>query len=171
MQISNVVPLRPSVLAQMADRAAGTLETLQLMRRIVDRYKVRTDLREIALAVVSDLPNRDFIGEASAVYRYVRDHIRYTRDVVGVETIQTPDVTLELAAGDCDDHSTLVATLLESIGHPTRFVAVGWRGPDTYSHVYAEALVRGCGWVGLDTTAPRSPGWKPTPPTARLVVE
>lgn len=170
MQLTPNRRTRPATLASLPDGEAGTIATLELMRRIVHRYKPSPAIRELAIALTNDLPNRDWVGEVNAVADYVRENIRYVRDVAGLETVQTPDVTLELAAGDCDDQSTLVATLLESIGHRTRFVAVGWRAPHRYSHVYPEILMKN-GWMGVDTTREAGvySGFQPT--LARLTVE
>lgn len=87
--------------------------------------------------------------EAVRVHRFVRDFIRYTRDVRGVETLHTAPQILQQRQGDCDDKAVLIASMLESIGHETRFIAVGYGGK--FRHVYPEAKVRGK-WVGLEAT-------------------
>lgn len=139
------------------------------MRRLVNQYKRAPQIRELALDLTSQLRPKDWAGEIKAVFEFVRDQIRYTRDIRGMETLQIPPVTLDLSAGDCDDKSTLLAALLESIGHPTRFVAVGYTVPKAYSHVYVETKL-GPRWVALDATMPVDVGWSPRPPVARLVV-
>ncbi len=58
--------------------------------------------------------------------------------------------------------------LLESIGHPTRFVAVGFR-PHNYSHVYLETKI-GNTWLGLETTEPVEVGWQPKGVMARMEI-
>jgi transglutaminase-like putative cysteine protease len=127
-------------------------------------------VRETALSLTNGVRQKDWVGEVNSLFRWVRDHIRYVRDINGVETLQTPVVTMEVAAGDCDDKSTLLATLLESIGHPTRFVAAGYQAPGRYSHVYVETKL-GSRWVPLDATLIDRPmGSIPRPPVARMVV-
>lgn len=140
------------------------------MRDLVNRYKRHDAVRSAALDLVRSLPPKDYAREVNAIFTFVRDRIRYTKDVNGVETVQTPPATLELEAGDCDDKATLLAAMLESVGHPTRFVAVGYTGPDTFQHVYVETYV-GRRWVPLDATMTGAPvGWQPKPPSARMVV-
>lgn len=139
--------------------APGIRATLKLMSRIVRRYKTDPVIRELALRITGSLQQKNFVGEARAIHHYVKEHIRYVKDVAGVETIQTPIQTLRLKAGDCDDKSTLVAALLESIGHPTRFIAVGFR-PKSLSHVYVQTKL-GAKWVGVETTEPVDFGWCP----------
>jgi transglutaminase-like putative cysteine protease len=64
--------------------------------------------------------------------------------------VQAPDVTLRDRQGDCDDQAVLIGALLTSIGHPVRFVAVGFR-PGQFAHVYAETPI-GPNWVAVETT-------------------
>jgi transglutaminase-like putative cysteine protease len=119
--------------------------------------------------LVAGLAPKDWIGELRALFNFVRDRIRYVKDVRGLETLQTPPATLEVGQGDCDDKSTLLAALLESIGHPTRFVAVGFVQPGRYSHVYVESRA-GSRWIALDATMPHDAGWMPPGAVARLII-
>lgn len=160
---------RRQFLGELPPGEQGTSATLQLMKRLTNQFKRSPAIRETALSLIGDLRPKDWRGEVNALFTYVRDHIRYTRDVRGLETLQIPTVTMDLSAGDCDDKSTLLASLLESVGHPTRFVAVGYTVPGAYSHVYVETKM-GQRWVPLDATMPHPLGWSPRPPVARLVV-
>lgn len=160
---------RLSFLGTLPPDAPGTNATLKIMAALVRQYKRDPMIRDTAIALVANLRPRDWVGEARALYEYARDRIRYTRDVSGVETIQTPPVTMDLEAGDCDDKSTLLATLLESIGHPTRFVATGYRSIGSYSHVYIETLL-GTRWLALDASTDKPFGWEPRAPMSRMVV-
>ena len=108
---------------------------------------------ELSRALVRRLAQKDSLGEMRAVHRFVRDDIRYVRDIRGMETLQTPDNTLDIGQGDCDDKAILVNSLLDHLGYPTRFIAVGFR-PGTFSHVYPEAFINGKGWIALETTEP-----------------
>lgn len=129
------------------------------MRSWVDRYKVHPAVRELAVKLTGNLPQKNFSAEVSALFYYVRDKIRYLKDVNGVETLQSPLQTLRLRAGDCDDKVTLLGALLESIGHPVRFQALGF-SPGRLEHVIAECYIGGQ-WVALDATEPVAPGWNP----------
>jgi len=163
--------IRPSVLADLPPGENGTAATLRLMSRYVRGFKTSGQVRETALALIAGVRQKDYAGEAEAVFDWVRDHIRYVRDINGVETLQTPLATMELGAGDCDDKSVLLAVLLESIGHPTRFVAAGYQGPRRYSHVYVESRI-GSRWIPMDATLIDRPmGSLPRAPVlARMVV-
>jgi transglutaminase-like putative cysteine protease len=140
--------------------AAGIKATLHIMRAMVRAGKKNLQLRDFAAQLTRHIPQKDFSNEARALFEYVRDRVRYVRDIHGVETVQTPDKTLQLGYGDCDDKSVLLATLLETLGHPTRFIAIGTRVAGMYEHVYLETLI-GRKWVAMDATEPHAMGWFP----------
>lgn len=137
-------------LQMIPDGTAGTRATLAKMGRLVKQYKTVPVIRELALKITRSLPNKSWSGEATAVQEWVRDNIRYVRDVAGVETLQSPVQTLRLRQGDCDDHATLTASLLATIGHPTRFVAIGF-SKGHFAHVLTQTKV-GTKWLPLETT-------------------
>lgn len=116
-------------------------------------------IRLLALRIVKSAGSKQWAEEARLIQDWVRDNITYRKDINGVETLSTPDKTLEYQIGDCDDQSVLVASLLESIGHPTRFVAVSFI-PSNFSHVLTETLI-GNKWVAVETTENVPFGWTP----------
>lgn len=150
------------------DGKEGTKLTLNIMRDLVRRGKKSPAIRQFAVMLTNGLFQKDYIGEVAAIHSFVRDNIRYVRDVRNVETIQTPERTLENKSGDCDDKSTLTAALLESIGHPTRLVAIGLHN-NPFSHVYPETRI-GNKWITVETTEPVPLGWKPAHITSAIVV-
>ena len=142
--------------------AAGTRKTLKLMRELVRRFKMDLTIRNLAGRLTSGLRQKDFNGEIRLLHAYVRDSVRYLKDIHGVETVQTPLVTLNNGFGDCDDKATLLCALLESIGHPTRFWAVGFQGMFEYQHVLLETRSGNrMSWIALETTEPVPAGWRP----------
>jgi transglutaminase-like putative cysteine protease len=146
---------------------AGIRTTLHLMANLASRAKTTPQVRELALSIVGLVPGKNFRGEIDRIYTWVRDSIRYTRDVRGVETIQTPAKTIEYMQGDCDDQVTLLAALLESIGIEARFKAVGFT-PGHFQHVYLEARDNG-EWIALDPTEQVAPGWAPPNPVSVMI--
>ena len=72
------------------------------------------------------------------------------RDVADVETVQAPDKTLIDGNGDCDDQAVLLGSLMQSIGIPVRFVAVGFHDRGPFSHVYLECKL-GAYWQPCET--------------------
>lgn len=105
------------------------------------------------------MDQKDYRGEAEKLHKFVRDRIRYVRDIRGVETLHTPELLLKLQTGDCDDKAILLSALLESIGHSTRFKAIGFL-QGLFSHVLLEVFIDG-EWVPAETTEPVELGWQP----------
>ncbi len=142
----------------LAGGKAGILQTVSLMRQIVDRFKTDPQIRNLALGLVSFLPPKDELGEITALFKFVRDEIRYVKDVYEVETVHTPDQIIKIAQGDCDDKSVLLASLLESIGYKTYFKVTGYHGSE-YEHVYVYVSGSNVA-LHLDATEPEAPGWE-----------
>lgn len=136
-------------LKTIANGDLGTKQTLAFMSKIVRHYKTNQVVRETALSIISHIPEKNFTDEVRYLHAWVRDRIRYVKDVRGVETLQTPVKTLELMQGDCDDQTTLLCALLESIGHKTRMVAVATHGRKEFSHVFPETKI-GNQWVTVE---------------------
>ena len=129
---------------------AGIRATLREMGKVVETAKKNITNRELALSIVENLPPKCWTCEAKAIHQYVLNNIRYVRDIDGIETVATPEKTLEYMQGDCDDMAVLAATLLQCIGHPVRFLAVGFNGKPL-SHVLLETLI-GNQWVPMELT-------------------
>jgi len=142
--------------------------TLKAMSDFAKAGKKSLYIRNKALDLTQSLPAKAGMSEIAALFDYVQNRVRYVRDINGVETLQTPEQTLEQGSGDCDDKAVLLASLLESIGHPTRFVALGFDGPYDYSHVIVDTRIGGNKWLPLDATEDKPMGWRPPGITAIL---
>jgi transglutaminase-like putative cysteine protease len=132
---------------------------MNAMRQLV-RDAVRDpnqQIREAALNILRGV--NSFAAQAQAIQAWVQQNIEYRRDPPDVELVQTPQVTMQLRAGDCDDQAVLTAALLQSTGHPSQFIAVGIRG-DPLSHVLTQTLI-GSSWVAVETIERRPLGWMP----------
>jgi hypothetical protein len=139
---------------------AGTDKTLREIARLIADDLKNQRLRVYGSNILRALPNKDYLAEAKAIYRYVASHIRFQRDPIGIETVQSPLFTLRLGVGDCDDQAALVAALALAVGLPARLRAVGY-SPDNLSHIWAE-IFAGDRWYPADTTEPgRGFGWRP----------
>jgi transglutaminase-like putative cysteine protease len=167
------LPATPTLatLQGLGDGPEGTAQTLRIMRdfaRASLRNPAQT-VRGMALSITQGVDARNYLGELRACQGWVRDNIRYVQDPEDIELVQTPEKTLEFGAGDCDDKSTLLAALLLSIGHPARFVAVGFDG-DPFSHVLVESKIADS-WVPCETIVPVALGWYPAGVTSRYVLK
>jgi len=128
---------------------AGTYQTLALMRRLAMEGSRRVDVREAAISIVREagVPPHEPLGELRALYDFVRDRVRFTRDADGIEVLQGPHYTLHILAGDCDDRAILLAALAKAIGIPAEFkfrvIGANPRVPGAFSHVYVVAKLGG----------------------------
>ncbi len=142
----------------------GTLTTAkiigQLIRAGAKDFYVRQKAIEIFRTYRVAPKNR--MGEACALFDFVKRNVRYTRDIFRVELLHSARRMLELRAGDCDDMTILLGALLLSTGHPVRLVLAGFRKnqPHVYSHVYPEVNVSGR-WIAIDATMNKPMGWSP----------
>ncbi len=138
-------------------------------------------MRKLALGITRSCPERDGTCEAKAVYKAIKQRVRYTGDVgeikMGahgpVETIdlyQSAYRTWEFGGGDCDDHSVLAATLLTLNGIDSEFrIIAASRDPkeNDWSHIYTTAkLPKGnpTKKVVIDTTLPGDHNFGREPP-------
>lgn len=161
-------PEAQSFLAEIPEGRAGVEATIGLMGRIVKDWRRRPEMIALARDIVSQAPPKRYGAEANFLFEFVRDEIRYTRDVADLEVVQTPNNTLAMGHGDCDDLAVLLATLLSAVGHPTRFVAAGFDGGEL-EHVWVETLI-GSRWYAADVTEPNKPfGWRPAGITSQLI--
>lgn len=140
----------------------GIFQTAQLMRQLVDEYKVNPEIRGLALSLVRPLEGKNEMGEINSLFHFVRDQIRYVKDIYNVETLHTPTQLLKVGQGDCDDKSTLLAALLESIGYQTMFKLCAYDGND-FQHVYTFVIGTNIA-LHLDPTELEDAGWEPPNP-------
>ncbi len=141
----------------------ATYATIRMMQALVrgpegvGNFQVRAAALEAVRGATRGL------NEIEKVFAWVKKNIEFRGEYA--ETLQSPLVTLQLRAGDCDDHSVLVSALLQCLGMRTRFTTVAAipGEPDTFSHVYAEVWNRTeHRWMPLDTTVKKSvAGWEP----------
>ena len=150
----------PSRLGSIPSGDAGVRATLKAMAGLVKQYKTDAGINTLALQITHGVASYDKAGEITALQHFVRDRITYRQDVEGVETLRTPVKTLQVAAGDCDDKSVLLDTLLATIGFKVMFFAIGLNG-QPFSHVLAGVRV-GTRTIPLETIVPGAePGWMP----------
>lgn len=144
--------------ASYSNGLRGVAQTVAIMRKLTNEGAVDPAIRAAAAGIVYLTPEKDPGSEVAAIFDHVQNRIRYLSDVNGVETIATAAKTLAWKQGDCDDKSILLASLLESIGYPTRFVVAGYTVAGQLEHVYVQVWL-GDEWVDLDATEPTPMGW------------
>lgn len=145
----------------LSDGLAGTRETVAMMQRLALHGAALPAVRNLAEKILraSGAAAKDWSAESRAVVGWVRNHMRYTRDGLTVETLKTVDRMVDDVArfgyvlADCDDASILTAALLLSLGHAPAFQVLG-RGEQPH-HVNVLDQTSG---LELDATGePRGP--------------
>ena len=121
-------------------------QTTALIKKIANEYKTDPQIRYLTVRIVSQCPSHNYLAELKCVFEWVRDNVRYVRDIESCETLQIPQITLPreyspvlgVGAGDCDDHSLLLATMLKSIGFRDIYARiVTFRPSDKeWKHIY-----------------------------------
>ena len=139
------------------------------MRQLVRQCRTNPAIRQAATNTIFLTPEKDQYSEVESIFNYVRDHIRYVQDVLNVETLSTPMMTLAGRVGDCDDQTMLLAAMLESVGYVTRFVIEGYNASGHFEHVYLQCKINTGEWIPMDATENYPMGWQPANPVAQAV--
>lgn len=150
----------------------GTIRVLKEMMNLVNKDMTDRDIIEFTNDIILDIPERDKMKEAERIFKFVRDNIRFVKDPLGKETIFSTKALLNPVRtdtgwilkgrmqGDCDDKSITLATMLQIIGIPTRFVAIKtFDKPKYFSHVFVEGLIEDK-WIPFDTITKNDMGWR-----------
>jgi hypothetical protein len=106
------------------------------------------------------------IEAAGLVFRQIRNDVRYTSDIAGVDTYQKPAHTLALRSGDCDDYSSLTCSALGSLGIPCRYKVIRTKGAKDWNHIYAQAGFPRANpqrWISMDSSVNMPFGWEAPP--------
>lgn len=144
----------------------GMDAVVNLIKEIIKVYRGSEDIRNTALRITNGIRNdsrtgnpdrRNYDAIAKAIYDWIVKEVHYVRDQHGIERIQTPDATLRLLTGDCDDMVIMAGALLESLGVPTRIKLLG--KDRQFTHIYLEYQSDG-EWKSFDPTLALYPGYK-----------
>jgi len=103
------------------------------------------------------------VTTARNVFRNMRRDVRYTSDILGVDTYQKPGHTLALGTGDCDDYSSLTCATLLSLGIPCRYKVIRTKDARDWNHIYAQAgfpRANPTHWVSMDASVNMPFGWE-----------
>src|SRR5260370_16607538 len=136
----------------LAGGDAGVAQTITAMRRLIEQGKKNPIVHECAATIIrsAGVPAFDWSGEVRAMYNWVLQNIRFTRDVYGKEPLHTAPEILRLGIGDCDDFTILLCSLLGTIGHKCRIVTIAKPEDErNFSHVFPQVFIDGA-WLTID---------------------
>lgn len=144
-------------------------EKIRALRRIVEHDRLNPRIRGLAAAIFREaglMDPRRTRERAAAILRWAQANIVYVHEPV--ETFTRPARLLLHPAwrfGDCDEFTSSLCCLYESVGYPTSMTAMGWR--EAYRHIFPEVgLPPGSGararvWLAAEGTKPVPLGWSP----------
>lgn len=123
------------------------------MVEYVRKFSGHPEIIDFSRTLVLGCVPRDQRCEIQTIHDFVGHHARFVQDPINRETITTPlkfldDIeTKGRTTGDCDELSTLEASLLAAIGIEPRF-RFGGEGREMY-HVWVQAKL-GNEWFDLE---------------------
>lgn len=108
------------------------------------------------------IAERDYAGEVGAIFHEVRSRVRYVRDAWGVDQFSSARRTLEAGAGDCDDFSIVISSMLGALGYQTRLRVIRTVDSPEWNHIYnlVEVPPGSDKWYPLDASVNEPPGWQ-----------
>lgn len=144
--------------------ARGIRETLQLMADHAIQGAESAPIWSLSRKLVGGYkcPVHDQVCQADIYLRWIHENISWVPDIGTAETVAAPWRTLEVKAGDCDDLSSLLASMAVSVGIPARFKAIAANPdhPNEFTHVYVEMLLED-EWIPADPSVAGKPlGWE-----------
>ena len=110
--------------------------TLREIKEIIKRYKTTPAIRILIGKILNGVDGRDFKNVLDRIIKFVKEKVRYQKDVNEIETLQSPLRTIQLGFGDCDDFTILLATLFEAAGYPVKLVLVSNRADKIFNHIF-----------------------------------
>lgn len=146
----------------LSDGDAGVAQTVKAMCQIIDHGKKENAVLDRVAWILSHYHVRsfDFDGEYRAIFHWICQSIRWTRDPTGKEALHSADEILRRGIGDCDDFSILMCAMLASCGHRTRLITISNHAdePETFSHIYPEVQLESGKWIPMDAGR-KNPGF------------
>jgi hypothetical protein len=129
--------------------------------------------RALALELVrgtSQHGDQSELEELKRVFWFVKNNVEYRQDPHQYDLYATTTRTLQTGAGDCDDHTIVVNSLIGNLGYIPGAKIVS--ADNANWHIYAVTCVfprhnpdaPTARYLALDTTqTPSYPGWEPPP--------
>lgn len=165
----------------VSDGFKGNAKTISEMWKLVNKSTKDYGIIRIATSIAKDIPARDDVGTANAIFLFVKNNIKYMPNPTGTEMISDPWMLLDRGAGDCAETSILVASLAQALGMTVRFKTVlthleteeveavknGAEVPNKFNHIYTQFYfysprLKKYDWFAADTTEVESYlGWEP----------
>jgi|GEM_PF-2154563 len=165
---AEVINTKPKITVKRVVDIDDRIENIiNMIRKWGTDYRVRKLATRLLTVKCGDtwcIKEKDWEGEVKFLFDQVRRNVRYVRDVYDRDTFTSPLRTFfEFKAGDCDDYTILLGSLLYSIGYPIKLKVVQTRPNKTWNHIYLLVGLpphRPTKWMSLDASQPFQAGWE-----------
>lgn len=109
------------------------------LRKMVNHCTADIALKEFTLGVIraAGAGSRQEYAQALAIGEWAQQNLYYVHE--GRETFQRPETTLRLKAGDCDDFTILIASMLGTVGIRNKLCILKING--RWAHIFPIAVV------------------------------
>jgi transglutaminase-like putative cysteine protease len=112
------INVRESASMQEPEYSSNPEYVFNLVNSKIDPHNIQ--VRTMAAASAKKYPGKYNIYQVCALFDDTRGSIEYISDPRGRDLWSTPDETITVGAGDCDDYAILLASLIEAIGGTSR---------------------------------------------------
>jgi hypothetical protein len=133
-------------------------ETVKLIAKLIKESTGLSPARAVVEDIIAYVKEKDWKLEVEAIYKYARQHFRYTKDVYGEEFMKTPErIFREISErgfflGDCDDAMIFIGSLLKNAGYPVFATIVRREGYSAFTHIYPQTMLPTGEYIALDIT-------------------
>jgi len=139
---------------------AGRIWRIDDALKMIEEAKYNPFVRSVATQVIRkrNIGHKDYLGQVRAIFDFVTERVRYVKDPFGYDQLSNPIRTIYEGVADCEDSAILLASLLQSVGFPTKLKLIATNGT-TFDHIYVLAEVEmddGVRWIPLDATLGRT---------------
>lgn len=126
---------------------SGSIQTAHEIKRLIKEGTADFKLRQFVLReMLRGVPEKNTIAEINAIHNWVRTHLIYRKDPVGIDLVigapKILDMILNGTSGfDCDDMVVFEGASLRIAGIPVDLVIIKGnpKQPNLYSHIYLVA--------------------------------
>jgi len=92
---------------------AGTARTVAHIAELIRSGSKDFYVRQKAIDILLErgVQPKDYAGEVNALFQFVQEGVRYTKDPLRLEVLHSARRMLDLRAGDCDDMAILLGAM------------------------------------------------------------
>jgi len=128
-------------------------QTVEVIRRFILESSHNLRLRRLVARLIKKCKDKDFPCYIEKIVSFVKSKVHYVDDPQKLEILQSPEKTLEIGIGDCDDQAILTGALLRIAGFPVRIVLGDPNKDGRFEHVYLKVMLPNKTWLTVDPTA------------------